>query len=90
LRSSPRTGNDLLDQTHDFAGFRVALLSLLGENTLAVRLDLEHAAGGLDELDFRMSKRVANLGRQTGGPRLVVSDDAVLDRHLHVVNDSRA
>ena len=64
--------------------------ALLGKNDAAVHLHLEDAAGGLDELHFRVGKRVANLGRQTGGPRFVVSDDAVLDRDLHVVNDSRA
>ena len=68
----------------------MATRSLLGKDDAAVHLHLEDAAGGLDELHIRVGKRVANLGRQTGGPRFVVSDDAVLDRDLHGVNDSRA
>jgi len=68
----------------------VATDTLLGEDDAAVHLHFEDAAGGLDEFDIRVGKRVAKLGRQTGGPRFVVSDDAVLDRDLHAVNDSRA
>jgi hypothetical protein len=80
----------LFEEAHDFTGLGVAPRALLGENDAAVHLYFKDAAGGLDEFHFRMREGIANLGRQTGGPRFVVSDDAVLDRDLHVVNDSRA
>jgi len=80
----------LFEESHDFTGLGVASRALLGEDDAPVRLYLEDAAGGLNEFHFRMREGITNLGRQTGGPRFVVSDDAVLDRDLHVVNDSRA
>jgi hypothetical protein len=80
----------LFEEAHDLAGLGVTPRGLLGKDDAAVHLYLEDAAGGLDELHFRMREGISNLGRQTGGPRFVVSDDAVLDRYLHVVNDSRA
>lgn len=80
----------MLDEAHDFTRLGVAFRALLGKDDAAVHFHLERTAGGLDELHFRVREGVANLGRQTGGPRFVVSDDAELDRHLHGVNDSRA
>jgi hypothetical protein len=68
----------------------MAAQRLLRKDAAPIDLDLEHAAGGLDELDLGMRIRAPNLGRQTGGPWLVVSDDAELDRNLHGLNDSRA
>jgi len=79
-----------LDEADDFARCRVSAECLLGEHALAVHLDLEDAAGGLDELDLRVRKGAADLGRQTGGPGFVVSNDAVFDGYTHVVNDSGA
>jgi len=68
----------------------VAFQGLLGEEQAAVGFDFEDAAGGFDELHFRIRERVADLGRQTGGPWLIVSDDAVFDRDSHGINISRA
>jgi hypothetical protein len=68
----------------------VAPQARFGKNPSTVDIDLKDAAGRLDEPDFGMRKCSADLGRQTGGPRFVVSDDAVLDRDGHAVNDSRA
>ena len=49
----------------------------------AVCRDVEYAGASLDEL--RLDAELArNIGRQTGGPREVVSLDAVLDRDAHV------
>ena len=62
-------------------GVRVPPAGLLGEDQLAVDLDLEHAAGRGDQPDLGVGEGLLQLGRQTGGPGLVVSDDAVLDRH---------
>jgi hypothetical protein len=56
---------------------------LLGEDELPVHLDLEHPTRRRDEAHVRVREGLLQLGRQTGGPRLVVSDDAILDRHLH-------
>ena len=56
----------------------------LFEYRLPVALDLETAAARRNQLDVGSRKRIANLGRQTGGPRLVASDGAVLDRDRHL------
>jgi len=56
---------------------------LLGKHSATVDLHLEYAARRLDELDLRLRKSVADLGRQTGSPRLIVSDDAEFDCHAH-------
>ncbi len=61
----------------------MALQRLLREHAAAIHLHLEHAARRLDELDLRLRKSLADLGRQTGGPRLIVSDDAEFDGHAH-------
>jgi hypothetical protein len=56
---------------------------LLGEDDLPVHLDLEDPTRRWDEAHFRVREGLLQLGRQTGGQRLVVSDDAILDRHPH-------
>jgi len=68
----------------------VSAHGLFGEYALALHFDVEDPAGGLDELDLRVRKGAADLGRQTGGPGFVVSNDAVLNGYAHVVNDSGA
>jgi hypothetical protein len=80
----------LLDESEHFGGLGVAAKGLLGEDAAPVDLNLEHAAGRLDELHVGVRIGLTKFRRQTGGPRLVVSDDAVFDRHTHGVNDSRA
>ncbi len=70
-------------QPEDLSGLRVSSQRLLGEHELAVNHDLEHAARRLDELHSGLRVRPLDLGRQTGGPGLVPSDDAVLDAHPH-------
>jgi len=79
-----------LDQTNDFARCGVPAGGFLGEHPFAVHFDVEDAARGFDELDLRVRKGAADLGRQTGGPGFVVSNDAVFDGYAHVVNDSGA
>ena len=61
----------------------MALGGFLGEDALAVDLDFKDAAGRLDQAHFGVGKGIPDLGRQTGGPRFVVSDDAVFDRDGH-------
>src|SRR5213080_5031289 len=76
----------------------VAPDGLLGEHAAPIDLDFEHAARGLNQLDVRVRVGLTNFGRQTGGPRLVVSDDTVFDGDAHTlgasglgcVKDSRA
>ena len=51
-----------------------------------VHLHLEYAPGGLDQFHVRVRECLTELGRQTGGPRLVVSNDAVFDDDSHGVN----
>jgi hypothetical protein len=58
---------------------------LLREDEVAVDRHLEDAAARLDELDVTVieTQLRSQLGRQTGGPLFVSSDDAVFDRNLH-------
>jgi hypothetical protein len=57
----------------------------LGEEQFAVHGHLEHPARARDETDFRLGKLLLQLSRQTGGSRLVISDDAVFDDHAHAL-----
>jgi hypothetical protein len=65
----------------DLAGIGKTAGLLLGEHQLAVRLDLEDSAASLAELGLH-AELPLDLFRQTGGARIVVSDGAVLDRHV--------
>ena len=55
---------------------------MLGKKDLAVGGNIEHAATALHELRLH-AERLRDLGRQTDGPGLVVSANAVGDRDLH-------
>ena len=88
--STRRWWGHLAHQPEHFSRLGVAPLRLLGENATPVNLNFEHPAGRLDQLHVGLGVGLADFGRQTGGPRLVVSDDAVFDRNAHAVNDSRA
>jgi hypothetical protein len=61
----------------------VALERPLGEHQHAVFRNFEHASASLQQLHRRLGIRGANLGRQTGGPWFVVSNDAVANRDVH-------
>jgi hypothetical protein len=63
---------------------RVPPRLLLREDEDAVALHVEDAAASLEKVDLRVGVARADLGSQTGGPRLVVSDDAISDRDVHV------
>jgi len=78
MRMSP-----LREQLHDLARLRMAPLGLLREHQVSVGRHFEDAAGRWDEPDVSVGKLVFQLGRQTGGSGLVVSDDAVLDHYPH-------
>lgn len=55
----------------------------LREDALAIEADIEHAAGRRNQLRFALRKMLLQLGRQTGGPLLIISNDAVLDDDAH-------
>jgi hypothetical protein len=71
------------DQSHDLPRLGVPAKRPLGEHQPAVHGHLEHPAGGGDEADVAVGKLLPELSRQTGGSRLVVSDDAVFDDGVH-------
>jgi hypothetical protein len=52
-------------------------------NRDAIAQHLEASALRRNEIDRRNRKSLANFGRQTGGPRFIVSEGAVFDRDLH-------
>ena len=56
---------------------------LLGEDEIAIHRHLEYPTGRLDKADLGIRVGLLQLGRQTGSPRFVVSDNAILDHHLH-------
>jgi hypothetical protein len=60
---------------------------LLGEDHLVADGDLEDAARALDQLRLD-AEALADVGRQTGGARVVVSGDAVLDPYVRHVSTS--
>jgi hypothetical protein len=75
------------DQLLDLAGAREAAEAALREQQLVAGGDLEDAAAPLDQ-PGRDAEPLLEIGRQTGGPWLVVSDDAVLDGDLHAAPPS--
>jgi hypothetical protein len=81
---------ELLEELQDLTRLGVPAERFLGEDLMPVDLDLEPAARGLDQLDVGLRIVLANLSRQTGGSRLVVSNDAVFNRDAHDEYDSRA
>ena len=72
-----------LHQTEHLAGLGVPPDRLLGEDPAPIHFDFEHAPGRLDQLHVGVRVDLPDFRRQTGGPRLVVSDDAVFDGHAH-------
>jgi len=72
-----------LDQFHDLSWLRRTPESLLREYQIAVDGHFEDAARRGHQPDFGIGYLMLQLSRQTGGSRLVVSDDTVLDDHAH-------
>ena len=75
-------GSSSADQAADFSVVGKAVQGTLGEDQLAVDGNLEHTTARGDELAFNL-ERFLQLGRQTGGARLVVSLTAVFDLDPH-------
>ena len=88
--ASPQGRAPLGDRPKDLTRLRVAPQLLLGEDDGVVHRHLEHTSRRLDECDVGVRVSLADLGRQTGGPWLVVSNDEVLDRDAHGENDTGA
>ncbi len=57
---------------------------MFGEDLFVPDADIEDSAAAADEAGFQ-PQLVFDLGRQTGGPWLVISNRAVLDRDLHAL-----
>jgi hypothetical protein len=55
------------------------------EDWLAIHQHFESTSPRRDHLDLRAGEALLDLRRQTGGARLVVSNDAVFDADLHLV-----
>jgi hypothetical protein len=72
-----------LHQADNLSRLGVSPHGLLGEDPAPIHFNFEHAAGRLNQLDVGVRVDLPDFGRQTGGPRLVVSDDAVFDGHAH-------
>jgi hypothetical protein len=62
-------------------GWKTSLV-VLRENFLVIDSDIEDPAAAAHELAFH-SERFLDFGRQTGGPRKVISDAAVIDFDFH-------
>ena len=72
-----------IDQADDLPLVGVPTDLELREHELPVDRNLERPAGRFDQPHGCFGIPAFNLGRQTGGPWLVVSDDAVLDADEH-------
>jgi hypothetical protein len=73
------------EQLEDLPGTRVAIEPGLLEDRSAVLRDLESTAAGRNHPDLRVGIFPPDLGRQTDGPRFVVSQLAIFDRDRHGV-----
>src|SRR5262245_38758869 len=80
---SPRHQASALQRDDDLIGLGEAILFLLREDECAVDDDVELADLPRFELAVD-SICLFDCGRETRGPRLVVSDEAVLDADVHL------
>jgi hypothetical protein len=72
----------LLELLDDLALGGEATLVFLGEERLVFDAHHEDAAAAADQIAV-IAKRLLDFGRQTGGPRKVVSNAAVIDSNAH-------
>jgi hypothetical protein len=59
---------------------------LLGKHQLSIHGHLEQTSGRLHQTHLCVGKHLLQLSRQTGGSGLVVSNNAILNRHEHDAN----
>jgi hypothetical protein len=72
------------EETHHFSRLGVPPSLVLRKHQVAIDRDIEYAPGRLYQAHFGLRVLLPDLGRQTDGPWLVVSGDAVLDAHAHL------
>jgi hypothetical protein len=73
------------EESHDLSGLGMPAKRPLGEHQAAIDRHFEHPAGRGDQAHVGIGPRLLELGRQTGGSRLVVSDNAVFDDGAHTL-----
>jgi methyl-accepting chemotaxis protein len=72
-----------VNEAQDFPLVGMAAGAQLREHQRPIHRDLERPARRVDQAHLGAREGVPQLGRQTGGPGMVVSDDAVLDTDPH-------
>ena len=70
-----------MQSANDLARLREAPHLLLGEDQLIAESDVEDPARAFDQVGLN-AELLLDVGRQTGGSGVVVSDGAVLDRDV--------
>jgi hypothetical protein len=76
----------LRDKILDFVGVGESTGDLLGVDGLPIQVDFKHSTRALDQLRLDV-ETTSYLVRQTGGSRIVVSNNAVFDRDCRHRND---
>jgi hypothetical protein len=71
------------EQPEDFSRFCVTAFPGLRKHQFPVHRHIENASGGFHHHSFHVGEFPPQLGRQTGGPGFIVSNDAILDGHFH-------
>src|SRR5258705_11821841 len=79
----PSVSSRLFEERQDFTRLGVAPRPRFLVHGFPVAKYFEAAASRRNHLQVRLGKTLANLSRQTGGSRLVVSNDAIFDADLH-------
>lgn len=74
-----------VNEAQDFPLLGMAAGAQLREHQRPVHRHLEGPARRVDQMHVGAREGLPQLGRQTGGPGMVVSDDAVLDTDPHAV-----
>jgi hypothetical protein len=80
--AAPPSGADLSERVEDLGVFRKAVHLVFREDLPVPGCHVEDAAARFDERRLD-SELLPDLGRQTGGSRVVVSDAAVFDLYVH-------
>lgn len=73
----------LFHERDDLTGPRVSIEFRLLEDGNTIPMHLKPAAARRHELHDGIAELALDIGRQTDGPRFVVSNRAVLDRDIH-------
>ena len=71
------------DELQDFAGSGMPAEREFREDHHTVNTDFERSSRAMDQFDRRVGELRLDLGRQTGGPGLGVSNHTILNSDLH-------